>query len=96
MNDIKALINQRRRQILVHSCLYYRMNTSIIDDHRFDQLAYELVELQKQYPEIAAECIEAEAFEHFDGTTGFDLPYHHWDGLARHILELYKEYGHEI
>ena len=71
---IKELINRRRRQILVHSCLYYRMNTSLISDAAFDKWSYELVDLQRKYPEIAAQCIYAKTFETFDGSTGFDLP----------------------
>lgn len=71
---IKELINRRRRQILVHSCLYYRMNTSLISDQAFDKWSYELVDLQRKHPEIAAQCIYAKTFETFDGSTGFDLP----------------------
>ena len=71
---IKELINRRRRQILVHSCLYYRMNTTIITDKQFDKWAYQLVDLQKEYPQIANNCVFAEDFTAFDGTTGFDLP----------------------
>lgn len=68
------LINRRRRQILVHSIIYYRHNTSIIDDATWTKWALELVELQKQYPEIAREAPYAEEFKNFDGSTGFDLP----------------------
>ena len=71
---IKEKINRRRRQILIHSCIYYRMNTNLITDVQFDTWAYELVDLQRKYPEIANQCIFAKAFDKFDGTTGFDLP----------------------
>lgn len=72
--DTKELINRRRRQILVHSCLYYRMNQPVITDEKFDRWAYELVELQNDHPEIAKECVFHESFKGFDGSTGFDLP----------------------
>jgi hypothetical protein len=77
MNDeqIKELITRRRRQLTVHSFLYYQLNENIIDDHTFDFWSKELVELQEQYPEIAKECIWAKEFETFDGSSGFDLPY---------------------
>lgn len=45
-DEILALINRRRRQILVHSFLYYRMNTSIIPDSTYDEWARDLAELQ--------------------------------------------------
>ncbi|MBA4544570.1 hypothetical protein H1164_17215 [Thermoactinomyces daqus] len=73
--DILELINRRRRQILIHSFLYYRMNTSVIPDLTFDQWARELAELQRKYPEISCEGIFADAFADFsESITGFNLP----------------------
>lgn len=76
MDDILELINRRRRQVLVASCLYYQFNTSLVPDHIYDQWARELADLQKRYPEIAREAVYADAFSDFDGesVTGFDLP----------------------
>lgn len=71
---IAELINRRRRQILVHSVIYYRMNDNIIDDYTWTRWANELAELQKQYPDIAKECWYADEFEDFDGSSGFNLP----------------------
>lgn len=76
-NPTLELINRRRRQILVHSCIYYRLNNNLITDKQFDEWAYELVDLQKQYPEIAEQAVFAESFKDFDGSTGFNLPIHH-------------------
>ena len=73
--NIAELIQQRRLQILVHSCIYYEYNRNVISDRQFDIWAKELVQLQKDYPEIAEQVIWAEAFEGFDGSTGFDLPF---------------------
>lgn len=70
---IEEIINQRRRQIIVHSFLYYRMNISIIDDYKFDMFAKELAELQEKYPDIASKCVFNEVFIGFDGSSGFDL-----------------------
>lgn len=73
--DILELINRRRRQILIHSFLYYRMNTSVIPDATFDQWARELAKLQSENPEIAQEGVYADAFADFSGSiTGFNLP----------------------
>lgn len=74
MSDIKSLIEQRRRQMLVHSCIYYRHDKSIVSDQQFDKWAKELVELQALFPELAKECVYAEYFDDWDGTTGYHLP----------------------
>ena len=60
--------------MLVHSCLYYNLNTNIITDKQFDTWARELVTLQKENIDISKKVKWAEAFEGFDGHTGFDLP----------------------
>lgn len=71
---IAELINRRRRQILVHSAIYYNLNSNIITDETWSKWATELVTLQKTYPYIAEKCVYADAFRDFDGSTGFDLP----------------------
>lgn len=72
--EIAELIQQRRLQLLVHSCIYYEMNKNMIPDTTWDRWAKELVQLQAQHPMIAKEVIYAEEFLGFDGSTGFDLP----------------------
>lgn len=72
--DIRAKIEQRRRQILVHSIIYYVLNDSIISDYDWSRWASELAELQSQYPEIASSCVYSEAFANFDPSTGYNLP----------------------
>lgn len=94
--DIAALIRRRRRQILVHSCLYYRMNESIVADYVYDGWARELAQLHEQYPDIAATVEFADIFENFTGETvsGFDLPTHLPEiyDVASHILRIHKKY----
>jgi len=72
--EIAELIQQRRFQILINSCIYYHFNSNIISDQKFDSWARELAQLQLDYPEIAKQVMYAEEFKGFDGTTGFDLP----------------------
>ena len=77
MNDvekIRELINRRRRQILVHSVIYYRMNDNLISDDQWAKWALELETLQNDYPEIASTCAYAEDFLDFDHSTGCNLP----------------------
>lgn len=79
MNDIEELINRRRRQILIHSYLYYQMNTNLINDHTYDMWCKELAELQQNYPGESnnVEFYKKE-FNDFDGSTGFHLPKEPW------------------
>lgn len=71
---IAELIQQRRLQILVHSCLYYEMNITKIDDVIWDRWARELRALQEQYPDIAKQVIWYDAFKDWDASTGAFLP----------------------
>lgn len=75
MDNIKQLISRRRRQILVHSYLYYEKDSAYIEDASFDKWCKELVELQAKYPVLSKECVYYEEFKEFDGSSGFDLPY---------------------
>ena len=74
MQTIKEKIQQRRLQILVHSCIYYKWDDNIISDAQWNKWAHELVELQKKYPEKSKLVIYYEQFKDFDGSTGMDLP----------------------
>ena len=71
---IYSIINRRRRQILVHSVLYYRMAVNLIDDATWSKWALELEELQEQYPDISYQVPYYEAFKDFDHSTGQNLP----------------------
>lgn len=90
--SIAEIIKQRRIQMLIHSCIYYRLNDSIIDDYTFDRWAKELAQLQNDYPEIARQVEWHEAFESWDGSTGFHLPIEHpWViGHAEYLLRTYE------
>lgn len=52
-NDVFCRIRHMRRQILVHSIIYYRFNDNLIDDFKYDKIARELVKLQAKNPEIS-------------------------------------------
>ena len=40
--QVAATIKQRRLQLLVHSCIYYEFNQSIVDDATWARWAVEL------------------------------------------------------
>ena len=46
-DELTALINRRRRQILVHSIIYYKLDDNLISDSDWSDLANELDALQK-------------------------------------------------
>lgn len=71
---IAEIIQRRRIQMLIHSKLYYDMDTSLITDKQFDEWGRELVQLQKDNPEIAKRICFADAFKDWDASTGAFLP----------------------
>ncbi len=71
---IAEKIQQRRYQILIHSCLYYHLNKNIISDKQWDAWARELKGLQEQYPDISAKVTLYEEFKDWDASTGAFLP----------------------
>lgn len=81
--NIAEKIQQRRYQILIHSCEYYVFDRNIITDSDWDRLAMELVRLQTDYPDISKIVPYAEAFKNFDGSSGYDLPVHDKDIVAK-------------
>lgn len=73
-DEIAELILRRRKQILVHSIIYYEFDESIISDSQWSEWALELENLQKQYPSIAESVDYSDAFRDFDHSTGCNLP----------------------
>jgi len=67
-------IRRRRLQIVIHSCIYYRLNENLVSDHQWAAWAKELVEAQERFPDIAEKQLWAKEFADFDGSTGFNLP----------------------
>ena len=88
--SVVDLINRRRRQIMVHSVIYYRLGTSIIEDSLFDKWAYELVDLQNKYPNESAKADLYKEFKDWDGTTGFNLDYTGFLDKAEYLLKIYE------
>lgn len=68
---LEEKIRQRRAQMIVHSYAYERLNISIVSDHKWQQWADELVELQKQCLIIG---FYDDEFADWTGATGSHLP----------------------
>ena len=69
-------IKQRRNQMLIHSYLYYHMDTSIVSDDQWQRWADELTALQKEHPNVCD--FYNKSFEDWDGSTGMHLPTDVW------------------
>lgn len=74
MNEVMELINRRRRQLHVHSVIYYHLNTNIISDAQFDEWSEELYQLHRRHPELISQGYAPELFEDWNGNTGMHLP----------------------
>lgn len=72
---IAEKIKQRRRQMLVHSYIYYEKNKNIISDAVWSKWAMELADLQKKHPKEAAEVEFADQFADWDGSSGAFLKF---------------------
>ena len=84
---IAEKIQQRRRQILVHSYIYYELNANIISDAQWSKWAVELAELQRKYPKTSKRIQYAEQFQGWDGSTGAFLEYDvHIMNIAERLL----------
>jgi hypothetical protein len=68
---ILELINQRQRQVLVHSILYYNYNESLVSDSDWSRWSKELVELMKLSE--AKQSVLYKEFLGFEGDSGCDL-----------------------
>ena len=74
-NDpVVELIRQRRAQMLIHSCLYYEMNESIVTDHQWQAWANELAKLQQDHPDKCVIGFYDDEFQDWDGSSGYHLP----------------------
>ena len=93
MNEIEEKIHRRRRQIIVHSLIYYRLGRNIISDATFDSWANELAYLQKKFPK-ESNNVEylVDDFRDFSGETGYHLPLNDVKvfRVAHHILKEHR------
>lgn len=85
-------IQQRRRQMLVHSYLYYEENVNIVSDDTWSRWAKELAQLQKDYPKESAEAEEYEQFKDWDGSSGAFLNFgENIKSVAKILLDSNKQ-----
>ena len=89
---ILELINQRQRQVILHSVLYYQFDTNRISDAKWNQWANELVQLQEDYPELTTQSCFYVTMMGFDASTGFHLADNEWGvHKARYMMRTTRE-----
>lgn len=89
MEEIKRL----RLCVLVHSIIYYRLNTNIVSDYQYDKFAKKLKALQDKYPKLSKAVPDYnKEFKDWNGCSGFDLPLGDIWGYSK-ALWLVKEFG---
>ena len=71
--NTKEKIELLQRWIIVHSYLYYILDSPIIDDHVFDSNCKQLVELKIDHPIVWGDARYSYAMGNFDGCTGMGL-----------------------
>ena len=85
LND-QEYIDYLQRFIIVHSYIYYELNSNVISDKEYDTKAKELVEYKNKYPELWKTSMYYEQFgDDYDGSTGFDL-YHKLNEKQKQII----------
>ncbi|MGG0487216.1 hypothetical protein ABEY65_28100 [Priestia aryabhattai] len=92
-SEILEKMNRRQRQLLVHSFLYYQLNENIIDDSTFDLWSKELADLMAAHPKISEKSAYFEGFKTFDGSSGYDLPFHlpEIQSTGYRLIKLHRE-----
>lgn len=91
MEEIKRL----RLCVLIHSIIYYRLNTNIVSDFQYDKFAKKLKALQDKYPELSKAVPEYnKEFEGWDGCSGYNLPLGDIWGYSK-AQWLVKEFGNK-
>lgn len=84
------LIKQRRSQMLIHSFLYYVMDSPIVSDGDWQRWADELVALQHDNP--APIRFYDEVFADWNASTGIHLPQDEWvRAKAYRLLDLKRK-----
>lgn len=75
-----------QRFIILHSYIYYELNSSIISDKRYDEKSKELVKYKNEYPELWKSSMYYKQFsDDYNGATGFTL-YHDLDEHQKEII----------
>lgn len=80
-------IDYLQRYIILHSYIYYELNSNSISDKKYDEKAKELVKYKNDYPELWKKSMYYNQFgDEYNGATGFTL-YHDLDEHQKNIIK---------
>jgi len=85
--DILEKINQRQRQVILHSVLYYKYDMNMVSDIKWSMWAKELVQLQRDFPELTEQSVFYVTMKGFDGSSGFHLAENEW-GIQKALYRM--------
>ena len=85
--DILEKINQRQRQVILHSVLYYKFDSNMVSDATWMRWAQELVQLQRDFPVLTEQSVFYETMKGFDGSTGSHLAENEW-GIQKALYRM--------
>ena len=68
-----TIISMVQRWIIIHSIIYYELNSSLVSDQQFDRICRHLVDLKEESPQDYKNSQYYYCMNDFDGTTGFYL-----------------------
>lgn len=75
-----------QRFIILHSYIYYELNSNVISDKQYDEKSKELVKYKNEYPELWKSSMYYKQFgDDYNGATGFTL-YHDLDEHQKEII----------
>lgn len=93
-HDKVAVMSRLRRNVIVHSVIYYRFNRNLILDGEYDQMCKQLYEMQKARPWTCKKACFPEDFINYDPSTGMNFTDHPWGiRAAERLLKSYKQGG---
>ncbi len=80
-------IDYLQRYVILHSYIYYELNSNSISDKKYDEKAKELVKYKNDYPKLWKNSMYYKQFgDEYNGATGFTL-YH---DLSNHQKKIIK------
>jgi len=90
------LIKRKRLNCILHSSIYYVLDDNLIDDHTFDKLCKDTVQLLQYYPFEYSDRFD-EYFKDWTGASGHHFPIRDpWVlGKAQYLININKEHNNE-
>lgn len=71
--SVQTKIELISKWIIIHSIIYYELDTNIVEDRMFDMNCKQLVEMVKDNPQSFKDSKWYYVMKGFDGSSGFDL-----------------------